>query len=400
MLNQVELLKQVIFIFFELLSFSIDSMCKTSHATIHSCLTVCYLCKVFCKENIMIDLSQFDHNDAANPNNNIFGLPFSEEEADLVILPVPWEVTVSYKAGTARAPDHIFKASLQVELFDNDTNDMWRRGIFMRTADRKILLKSDYLRKEAELYINYIAQDENVNDNKFMFKTLKEVNEGSLLMNNWVYEQTKELLGQGKLVGLLGGDHSTALGYFKAIAQKHGDFGILQIDAHFDLRESYEGFHYSHASLMFNALKEIPQLKKLVQLGVRDYGDNEWKIVCDSEYKVICYFDRELKDRQCEGQTWQTIAEEIVNHLPDKVYVSFDIDGLDPKLCPNTGTPVMGGLESEQVFYILRKIIKSGRKLIGFDLSEVGISTNEWDENVGARVLYKLCNYLLASNPR
>ncbi len=348
----------------------------------------------------MIDLSQFDHNDAANPNNNIFGLPFSEEDADLIILPVPWEVTVSYKAGTARAPDHIFKASLQVELYDNDTNEIWRRGIFMRATDRKILLKSDYLRKEAELYINYIAQDENVNDNKFMFKTLKEVNEGSLLMNNWVYEQTKELLGQGKLVGLLGGDHSTALGYFKAMAEKHGDFGILQIDAHFDLRESYEGFHYSHASLMFNALKEIPQLKKLVQLGVRDYGDNEWKIVCDSEYKVICYFDRELKDRQYEGQTWNEIADEIVNHLPEKVYISFDIDGLDPKLCPNTGTPVMGGLEAEQVFCILRKIIKSGRKLIGFDLSEVGISTNEWDENVGARVLYKLCNYLLASNPK
>ena len=348
----------------------------------------------------MIDLSQFDHNDAANPNNNIFGLPFSEEDADLIILPVPWEVTVSYKAGTARAPDHIFKASLQVELYDNDTNDMWRRGIFMRATDRKILLKSDYLRKEAELYINYIAQDENVNDNKFMYKTLKEVNEGSLLMNSWVYEQTKALLEQGKLVGLLGGDHSTALGYFKAIAEKHGDFGILQIDAHFDLRESYEGFHYSHSSVMFNALKEIPHLKKLVQLGIRDYGDNEWKIVCDSEYKVICYFDRELKDRQYEGQTWNVIADEIVNHLPEKVYISFDIDGLDPKLCPNTGTPVMGGLEAEQVFYILRKIIKSGRKLIGFDLSEVGISTNEWDENVGARVLYKLCNYLLASNPK
>ena len=347
----------------------------------------------------MIDLSQFDHNDAANPNNNIFGLPFSEEDADLIILPVPWEVTVSYKAGTARAPDHIFKASLQVELYDNDTNDMWRRGIFMRATDRKILLKSDYLRKEAELYINYIAQDENVNDNKFMYKTLKEVNEGSLLMNSWVYEQTKALLEQGKLVGLLGGDHSTALGYFKAIAEKHGDFGILQIDAHFDLRESYEGFHYSHSSVMFNALKEIPQLKKLVQLGVRDYGDNEWKIVCDSEYKVICYFDRELKDRQYEGQTWNVIADEIVNHLPEKVYISFDIDGLDPKLCPNTGTPVMGGLEAEQVFYILRKIIKSGRKLIGFDLSEVGISTNEWDENVGARCLFKLCNLLVSANP-
>ena len=348
----------------------------------------------------MIDLSQFDHNDAANPNNNIFGLPFSEEDADLILLPVPWEVTVSYKAGTARAPEHIFKASLQVELYDNDTNDAWRRGIYMRDTDRKVLLKSDYLRKEAELYINYIAQDENVNDNKFMCKTLKEVNEGSLFMNNWVYEQTKELLAKGKLIGLVGGDHSTALGYFKAIAEKHGDFGILQIDAHLDLRESYEGFKYSHASIMYNALKEIPELKKLVQVGIRDYGDNELKVVTDSESRVITFFDRDLKFRQYEGHTWQMIADEIVEHLPQNVYISFDIDGLDPKLCPNTGTPVMGGLESEQAFYMIRKIVKTGRRLIGFDLVEVGISNKEWDENVGARILYKLSNLLLSSNPK
>jgi len=348
----------------------------------------------------MIDLSLFDHNDAANPNNNIFGLPFSEEDADLIILPVPWEVTVSYKAGTARAPEHIFKASLQVELYDNDTNNAWRRGIYMRDTDRKVLLKSDYLRKEAKLYIKYIAHDENVNENKFMCKTLKEVNEGGLFMNNWVYEQTKGLLEKGKLVGLLGGDHSTPLGYYKAIAEKYGDFGILQFDAHLDLRQSYEGFKYSHASIMYNALTEIPELKKLVQVGIRDYGDNELKIVADSESRIVSFFDRDLKNRQYEGENWQTIADEIVEHLPQLVFISFDVDGLDPKLCPNTGTPVMGGLESEQAFYILRKIIASGRRFIGFDLVEVGISSKEWDENVGARILYKLSNFLLASNPK
>ncbi|NCU02432.1 MAG: agmatinase family protein [Chitinophagaceae bacterium] len=348
----------------------------------------------------MADLSGFDPNSAGNPNNNIFGLPFSEEDADLVILPVPWEVTVSYKAGTARAPEHIFRASLQVDLHDNDTNDAWRRGIYMRDVDRSILLKSDYLRKEAELYINYISQGENVNDNKFMCKTLKEVNAGSVFLNNWVYEQTKALLEKGKLVGLLGGDHSTPLGYFKAIAEKHGDFGILQIDAHFDLREAYEGFIYSHASVMYNALKEIPELKKLVQVGIRDYGDDEWEQVCNSNSRIVPYFDKNLKERLYEGHTWQQIVDEIVEQLPANVYISFDVDGLDPKLCPQTGTPVMGGLETEQAFYLFRKIIKSGRRLIGFDLNEVGVSTNEWDENVGARILYKLTNLLLSCNPR
>ena len=348
----------------------------------------------------MTDILQFDPNSAGNPNNNIFGLPFSEAEADLIILPVPWEVTVSYKAGTARAPEHIKQASMQVELYDNDIKDGWKRGIYMRDIDKKMLLKSDYLRKEAELYINYITQGENVSDNKFMCKALKEVNEGSDMLNKWVYDQTTELLNQNKLVAVVGGDHSTPLGFFKAIGEKHGDFGILQIDAHFDLRESYEGFKYSHASIMFNALKEIPQLKKLVQVGIRDYGDNEWQLVCNSEFRIVSYFDRELKERQYEGQTWKQIADEIVDQLPQNVYISFDIDGLDTKLCPNTGTPVMGGLETEQVFYLCRQIIRSGRKFIAFDLSEVGISVSEWDENVGARVLYKLCNLLLASNPK
>ena len=348
----------------------------------------------------MIDLNNYDPNKVSNPDNNIFGLPTNEEDSRLIILPVPWEVTVSYGAGTARAPEAILKASLQVDLFDPDMPDAWKQGFYMRSCDKKILLKSDFLRKEAELYIDYISRGDEVSANLFMSKVLKEVNEGGEFLNNWVYEQTKALLEKDKLIGLLGGDHSSPLGFLKAIAEKHGEFGILQIDAHCDLRKAYEGFNYSHASIMYNALTEIPQLKKLVQVGIRDYGDNELQIVADSESRIISFFDRDLKNRQYEGENWQTIADEIVEHLPQLVFISFDVDGLDPKLCPNTGTPVMGGLESEQAFYILRKILKTGRRFIGFDLVEVGISSKEWDENVGARLLYKLSNLLLASNPK
>ena len=92
------------------------------------------------------------------------------------------------------------------------------------------------------------------------------------------------------------------------------------------------------------------------------------------------------------------MVNDIVDKLPQKVLISFDLDGLDPKLCPHTGTPVPGGLETEQVYYLFKKIVQSGRQLVGFDLSECGISTNEWDENVGARVLFKLCNLLVSSN--
>lgn len=346
----------------------------------------------------MADLLNFDPNDVGNPDNNIFGLPTTEEDARVVILPIPWEVTVSYNAGTARAPEHVLTASLQVDLFDAEYPDFWKQGYYMRPTDKKVLTKSDYLRKEAELYINYISHGEVLEDNKFMCKSLREINAGSDFLNDWVYGQTKELINSGKLVGLLGGDHSTPFGFIKAIAEKYPEFGILQIDAHCDLRVAYEGFKYSHASIMYNVLNEIPSVKKLVQVGIRDYCDEELEYIQNSNGRVVTFFDSNIKERLFEGDSWRNVVDDIVEQLPQLVFISFDIDGLDPKLCPHTGTPVQGGFEAEQIFYLFKKLMQSGKKIIGFDLNEVGVSKNEWDENVGARVLYKMCNMLASSN--
>jgi agmatinase len=344
------------------------------------------------------DLSKFDPNSVGNPNNNIFGLPFTEDEARLVILPVPWEVTVSYGAGTARAADHVFKASLQVDLFDPDIIDGWKQGFYMRNVDKKVLLKSDYLRKEAELYIDYISKGEAVEVNRFMCKSLKDINEGSRFMNEWVYSQAKELLEKGKLVALLGGDHSTPLGYFKAQAEKHSEFGILQIDAHHDFREGYEGFTYSHASIMYNALNEIPGLKHIVQVGIRDFSEGEFNFTKENSDRVTAFYDQHIKERMYDGESWKNIVDEIISKLPQKVHISFDIDGLDPKLCPGTGTPVAGGFETEQVMYLFKKLAASGKQLIGFDLVEIGLGDTDWNANVGARLLFRMCNLLVKAN--
>ncbi|MFY8024581.1 MAG: arginase family protein, partial [Sediminibacterium sp.] len=198
------------------------------------------------------------------------------------------------------------------------------------------------------------------------------------------------------IVGLLGGDHSTPLGLMKALAEKHGDYGIIQIDAHCDLRVKYEGFTYSHASIMYNALNEIPAITKLVQVGIRDYCEQEWEYICNSNFRVITYFDKDIKERLFEGQNWKNITNEMIQHLPQKVYISFDIDGLDRKLCPNTGTPVPGGFESEEIIYLFKKIKESGRELIGFDLVEIGVGQTDWDSNVGARILWRLCNLMVS----
>jgi agmatinase len=195
----------------------------------------------------------------------------------------------------------------------------------------------------------------------------------------------------GKKVAVIGGDHSSPLGYFQALANQYSDFGILHIDAHADLRDAYEGFEFSHASIMFNALK-IPQISKLVQVGLRDICIDEVEIINSSNNRVVAYYDSAIKQQQYAGKTWIDLCQEIVGNLPENVHISFDVDGLDPKLCPNTGTPVPGGLELEQVYCLFREVVKSGRKIIGFDVNEVGDA--EWDGNVGARIVYKLANLL------
>lgn len=346
----------------------------------------------------MLDLKNFDQNAVSNPENNVFGLPSTDENADLVIISVPWEVTVSYGSGTAKAPEAIRKASLQVDLYDPQFPDAWKRGFYLTPFDKQLQLKSTYLRREAELYIDYISRGEELGANQFMCKTIREVNEGGVYLNEWVYNQAKSYMDRGKLVGLLGGDHSTPLGLYKALSEQHDEYGILQIDAHCDLKKAYEGFKYSHASIMYNALEEIPQIKSVIQLGVRDLSQDEWEYIANSNYRVITYFDQEIKERQYAGDTFQHITHEIIGQLPQKVHISFDIDGLDPKLCPNTGTPVPGGFELDSMFYIFNEILKSGRQVIGFDLVEVGVGgETEWNANVGARALFKLCNVLASS---
>jgi agmatinase len=348
----------------------------------------------------MSSLENFDPNSTGNMSHNIFGLPTNPDDSQLILIPIPWEVTVSYGTGTSRASEHIFTASMQVDLMDADYGAAWRKGIHLLEADKKLLMKSDFLRKEAELLVRYLEDGKQLAENQFMCKSLREINEGSDYLNNWVYEKSKNYLDQNKLVGLVGGDHSTPLGYMKALAEKHNDFGILQIDAHCDLRKGYEDFTYSHASIMYNALNEIPNIKKLVQVGIRDYCEEEWNYIKDSQFRVATFFDKDIKERLYEGQTWRTIVNEIVDCLPQKVYLSFDIDGLDPKLCPNTGTPVAGGMEWEQVSYLLKQLHNAGKTVIGFDLSEVGCGSSEWDANVGARVLFKLCSLIIANNNR
>ncbi len=158
------------------------------------------------------------------------------------------------------------------------------------------------------------------------------------------------------------------------------------------MRKDYQGFKYSHASIIYQVLN-IDNILNIVQVGVRDYCDEEYKQANKPSTKVAMFTDHWIKGKMFTGESWDEISGSIINSLPKNVYISFDIDGLDPSLCPNTGTPVPGGLDWDMAIYLLRKLSRSGKKIVGFDLCEVATSPEQfdsWDTIIGARLLYQL----------
>ncbi|MBW4602795.1 MAG: agmatinase family protein [Calothrix sp. FI2-JRJ7] len=339
----------------------------------------------------MGNLQDYNPSGVGQANGNLFGLPFDYESANLIVFGVPWEVTVSYGAGTASGPQRVLEASPQLDLFDFDNPDGWKQGIFMQEIPQDILQKNQYYRTRAASIIERLEQGKSLTETPDLTPVITEINQAGVNVNQWLFQNCQEALNKGKRVGVIGGDHSVPLGYFQALAAKYSDFGILHIDAHADLRDAYEGFEYSHASIMFNAMK-IPQISKLVQVALRDICHEEVDLINNSNNRIVAYYDSIIKQRQYSGATWIDLCREIINNLPEYVHISFDVDGLDPKLCSKTGTPVPGGLELEQAFCLFRELVNSGRKIIGFDLCEVGDA--EWDGNVGARIVLKLANFL------
>ena len=340
---------------------------------------------------------RFDANAPAQPGSGVFGLPHSESEARVVLVPVPWEATTSYGGGASDGPKAILHASAQVDLFDLDVEKPYAAGIHMLAEAEEIIAANGKGKALAEK----IVTAGGAGTEPELMKSLARVNELSRQVNGWVRQETARLLDAGKIVGVVGGDHSVPYGALQALAARRPAFGILHFDAHSDTRRAYEGFVHSHASIMFNVLQDIPQVTKVVQVGIRDVCEEEIAYCKSQGARVRMFSDRELVKRRHAGEPFARTVEAIVKELPEEVWVSFDIDGLDPRFCPHTGTPVPGGLDTSEVVAILREVARAGRRIVGFDLNEVapnaGDEEDEWDGNVGARMLYKLIAFTLAS---
>lgn len=326
-----------------------------------------------------------------------FGLPFEPETADLVLISAPWDVTVSYGAGTAYAPDAVIEASTQLDFHDLLAPGAWRRGIATADVDYTLLEQSERLRSDAERVIDHLEGGGRPDDD-YVVRKIRRVNEGCRAMNANIEAQASRWLDAGRLVGLVGGDHSTPYGLIRALGKRHASFGILHVDAHCDLREAYEGFEFSHASIMYNVLRDVPQVTRLAQVAVRDYSAAEAALAASTE-RVVLFDDLALAGGRFRGETWDAQCRRIVETLPEEVYVSFDIDGLTFENCPHTGTPVCGGITFNQAVWLLDTLVRAGRRIIGFDLVEVCPSPEERiDAITGARMLWKLCGQTLKSN--
>ena len=362
---------------------------------------------------------------------NLFGLKSCLEEASIVCLPVPWDVTTSYGGGTCLGPQLVLEASPQIDFFDEDKGAIYKRGIFMLNRDKQILQNNFFYRKKAlQLMKKWERASEKVPSatlplenldkdelNKVLGKALghrayrkmerlcSEIDAACLRLHKKIYQKAKALLEAQKLCCLLGGDHSTALGLIRAVGETcGGDFSLLQLDAHADLRSSYQGLSHSHACIMFRVLEDGNRAfapRNLLQVGIRDLSEEEWQYMKDHSERIDCFSNQQLQRALFQGRSWEALCEDMVKKLGSKVYVSFDVDVLKPYLCPQTGTPVPGGLELEQIFFLLHKVHQSGRHIVGFDICEISPGSwgnseevRAWNGNVGARILYKLCGWI------
>ncbi len=340
-------------------------------------------------------MAPFDPDSASAPGAGVYGLPFTADEAKVILLPVPFEATTSYGAGAANGPAAILDASSQIDLFDVEIGRPYEPGIAMLDEDPSIRAWND----EAKVEATAIFDAGGAGDDPELRAMLDRVNHAGARVNSWVYGKTKALLDAGKIPCVIGGDHAVPFGAIQAYAERYPGMGILHLDAHADLRDAYEGFTWSHASIFHNVMERIPGVTRLVQVGIRDLGRAEHAYIRESGGRVLTHFDQLLCNERFEGVTWRAQVDRIVSELPQQVYLSFDIDGLDPTLCPHTGTPVPGGLSFQQAAALLAGVARSGRTIVGLDLCEVapGEAGDQWDGNVGARLLYKMIGWMLRS---
>ncbi|MEO1130005.1 MAG: agmatinase family protein [Planctomycetota bacterium] len=334
----------------------------------------------------------FDPNAPSVRGSDIFGLPIEPGQARIHLLPIPFDATVTYRAGAADGPSIINTASTQVDLLDHQFGAVWTHGIHLLDEDPNIRALSEQTRSRLA---PIIERGDALTSHPDVVRTVTDAGQR---IDASVHRHVRALLLRDRIPGVLGGEHAVSLGAIRACAAHVDRLGILQLDAHMDLHAAFGGVPHSHASVMHNALEACDNITRLVQVGIRDYAEDERDTACAQPQRITTHFDMDWWRALDAGATFTDLCARAIEPLPADVYVTFDIDALDPSLCPGTGTPVPGGLTFNQASVLLESLARSGRRIVGFDLVEVAPGNDaDWNGAVGARILYKLCGCALGT---
>lgn len=319
--------------------------------------------------------------------------------APLVLVSAPWAVTSAAGQGAAYAPDAIIDASTALSLYDVVTKSSIDGKVATAEVDYDLQESSLQLGGDAAKVVAHIDDGGTLSGDYFARKVVR-INIGFRDMHRSVGKRVFRFAEKGKIVGVVGGDHSVSFGAIRSISSVHPNLGVLFIDAHSDLRPSGKIFDYSHLSVARNIVDEIPQVSKLVQVGTRDMTEEEVNYA-NSHQKIKMFCHEELASERFSGRSWGNVCNDVVAQLPDKVYISFDIDALSPECCPHTKRPVAGGMTFDEAVCLINRVAESGRTIVGFDLTEiVPVMESGVDAAVGARMLVKLCAAALKSNKK
>ena len=265
----------------------------------------------------------------------------------IVLLPVPYDETSTWMKGADKGPDAIMEASGNLEFYDIETNsEAYKHGIFT-------------------------------------IEPLAEKSSPEVLVNS-VHNKVSFLLSEKKFPVIVGGNHTVSIGSVKAFAEVTNNFSVLQLDAHSDLRNVYEGSEFNHACTM----ARVKEMAPVVQVGIRSMAAEEL-INADSGrifYAHKLYYDKNLYNKAIEL-------------LSENVYITIDLDVFDPSLIPSTGTPEPGGPEYFEIMHFLRDVVKS-KNVVGFDVVELCPSpTNKASDFIAAKIIYQLLSYIFADPP-
>jgi len=275
-------------------------------------------------------------------NYNFLGLPdelSGYDDAKVVVLPIPYDLSLSYGAGARLGPQAIIAASRQVETYDFDL------GL-----------------DPSEIGIATLAE-------------VEQVVSSAEDMQKAIYSACKEQLANGKYVLSLGGEHSITAALVKAHCEKYGKLSVVQIDAHSDLRDSYQGSPYSHACVM----SRVAEMAPFVSIGIRSFSGSE----NERKYRNNIIHPKDLRKNP-------QILEKLLAGLSENVYITVDLDGLDPSVIPAVGTPEPGGLNWDEAMEIIN-VVASMKKIVGADVVELSPRPGlEYADFAAAKLAYKI----------